>query len=196
MDFRPERSRLDFQQCLSSLQKSFCHFQVSLTICLIFFHSFNRTLPDNQALNSFILQFCPDNIIPFNICFKLFLPKIHSCFWHICIWTIRMSVPETSVNKNRCIIFSQINIRMPHYLIRIKTISVSLCKKQFPEIYFRSGIPGTNRRHIFTSFLRTLYVHLICPQSFLHIVQTGQVSIFCPSDPADTLLCMVLAQPE
>ena len=111
-------------------------------------HGTDGTLPNYQTANILLFQLSLYSAIPLYILLKLGVPKVHPTFRLVSKVATRMPMPKAPMNKNCSPIFSQPEVRMPRNQGAVSSESKSLCKQQFPNIKFWSGILTFDGRHI------------------------------------------------
>lgn len=108
----------------------------------------SHSLPYRKKSPSSLHQLLPLYGIILHISFKFLLPEFNPTLRHICFFTSSMTVPETAVYKNDCVVLWQNDIRLSMQLFDIYSVSESLAEKILSDLYFYRSILRFNTRHI------------------------------------------------
>lgn len=96
---------------------------------------FDIALPYSKNSPASSNQFISVQSVILNISFKFLLPEFNPALRHICFFTAWMSVPETPVYKNNCMILWQNDIRLSGQGSHMLPVPESLFEKIFPDLY-------------------------------------------------------------
>ncbi len=93
---------------------------------------FYLAFPDDQHMPTRGLELFHDVDVPYAIFFKLCYPPLSPGRGGISIATALMMVPETSVNKNQCLVARENNVGRSRNIFSMKSKSISMAMKPLP----------------------------------------------------------------
>jgi hypothetical protein len=109
----------------------------------------NLAFPNHNDIPTLRAQFSADNFITFNICNKLFLPKVHTRFGRVTKFAPLMAMPKTSMNKDRSAMFNQNYVRLAEDVLpAIQAKTKSHLMQQAPHSTFWRRVARFNSRHV------------------------------------------------
>lgn len=118
-------------------------------------HIVDFTLPYNNYFPARFFEFTVFFLVSYSIFFKLISPESNSTFRHVGIFAVRMSMPETAVNKYGCSIFGENNIGFSRQIFPVKPESIAHPVKQGSNNQFRFCVLAFNARHVPASLFFT-----------------------------------------
>ena len=102
-------------------------------------------LPDDNDLPAVIFKELIVLLVPLLVSLDLVDPKLSVRLRNLT--TTLVSMPEASIDKDRCMVLSHHDIRFPRNTFYVEAVAIAVVPQPFPHLQFWLGIAAVDVRH-------------------------------------------------